>query len=214
MKKSLQKCFNNHNVHKKKDGMMKKIMLFVPILFIFTYLLISCTEESKSNNTFIDQRDGHKYKIVTIGQQTWMAENLNYRSSSGTCFYNNDSVLMSEQYGRLYNWQAALSAVPSGWRLPSKSDWDVLINSLGKDTLAYKNILSDGESGFDALLGGYYSNGIGFSSLGFEARFWSSSAELLDEEWPYFCKVDQFNKLVVMEYGFKTDYLSVRCIKD
>jgi len=93
---------------------------------------------------FQDQRDGQAYRTVTIGTQTWMARNLNYRNATGksdtagVCYnYSADSC---SKFGRLYTWAEAMqgaassSAKPSGiqgicpsnWHVPSDSEWAVL----------------------------------------------------------------------------------------
>ena len=99
--------------------------------------------------------NGNVYKTVTIGTQTWMAENLKstkYNNgipillvtdntewaslqSGAYCWYNNDDENRNE-YGALYNWYAATNNLcPTGWHVPNASDWITLISFLG-DSIA------------------------------------------------------------------------------
>ena len=77
----------------------------------------------------IDPRDGQSYPTVKIGNQTWMARNLNYPTSNALC-YDNDSGHCAK-YGRLYDWSTAKQACPEGWHLPTNPEWDMLINAVG-----------------------------------------------------------------------------------
>jgi len=98
--------------------------------------------------TFKDSRDGQVYKKVTIGSQTWMAENLRYKTGKyvesesswenlkyydkAYCWYEND-IKNFQKYGVLYTYEAAKDGCPSGWHLPSASEWDILENFLKKN---------------------------------------------------------------------------------
>lgn len=97
--------------------------------------------------------DGNVYQTVKIGNQVWMAENLNVtRYNDGTkiskaigqsawtggagglrCFLDNDSAANAALYGQLYNWDAVNSGklAPAGWHVPTKADWDALAEFLG-----------------------------------------------------------------------------------
>jgi uncharacterized protein (TIGR02145 family) len=109
-------------------------------------------------SSIIDQ-DGNTYKVVTIGTQTWMAENLRTtkfndglaivnvtndvewsRMTSGAyCNYNNtineDTIAT---YGRIYNWYAVNTGklAPEGWHIPTLDDWITLTDYLGGISVA------------------------------------------------------------------------------
>lgn len=97
---------------------------------------------------FQDARDGQLYRAVTIGKQTWMAENLNFRGTgtdSGFCHAASSDTCA--KYGRLYTWSAAMAEAassslapsgvrgvcPAGWHLPSIPEWDTLVAVVERD---------------------------------------------------------------------------------
>ena len=92
--------------------------------------LVGCDE---AENVLKDPRDGKKYKTVKIGNQTWMAENLNYEIADSYC-YNNDTS-NCDKYGRLYTRDAALKACPAGWHLPSMDEFKTLIETVGGEKI-------------------------------------------------------------------------------
>lgn len=121
---------------------------------VYTYkqwAIIGITPGSGSSSTVTDI-DGNQYNTVTIGEQTWMAENLKTTkdcdgvgiplitvnsvwptlTTPGCGWYNND-IANKDIYGALYNWYAVQSGklCPTGWHVPSDDDWTILSDFLG-----------------------------------------------------------------------------------
>lgn len=110
----------------------------------------------------IDERDGIVYKTVVIGKQTWMAENLNYAHNKSSCWHDSCSV-----FGRFYTWSVAMDSdaefskngegcgirrtcspaypvrgiCPYGWHLPTKAEYEVLLNFVGTDSASRSKAL-------------------------------------------------------------------------
>ena len=65
---------------------------------------------------FVDKRDSQVYRSVKIGEQVWMAENLNYAynqktsSLDSSSFCYNNELDSCAKYGRLYLWSAAMDS--------------------------------------------------------------------------------------------------------
>ncbi|MFA5228974.1 MAG: FISUMP domain-containing protein [Candidatus Paceibacterota bacterium] len=121
-----------------------------------TLSLSAMLDQTKIFEKFTDTRDGKEYKMVTIGEQVWMAENLAYLPSvvgPGTesnetayyyvyDYYGTDIAAAKatkeyKTYGVLYNWPAAMTACPEGWHLPGAEEWTILINYLGGNEIAH-----------------------------------------------------------------------------
>src|ERR1700756_4772515 len=75
--------------------------------------------------SFKDERDGQTYKTVTLGKQTWMAQNLNFKTTDGSYYYNDDPK-NGETYGMLYSFNVLKDACPKGWHIPSDAEWEEL----------------------------------------------------------------------------------------
>ena len=191
--------------------------------FLFTALalfplvgLASCEKDS-----FTDSRDGQTYRTVQIGNQTWMAENLNYHTEGSSCY--GDKPANCQKYGRHYTWDAALDACPSGWHLPSIAEFDTLIATVGGEYVAGKVLKSksgwksDGNGtddyGFSALPAGFHviDNGY-FGDAGDYANFWSATE--YNSGYAYCMSMDYFSDYAYPSYLDKPLGLSVRCLRD
>jgi uncharacterized protein (TIGR02145 family) len=92
--------------------------------------------------------DIKQYKTVKVGNQVWMAENLNYKTGKSWCFENDD--FYCKKYGRLYDWSTATKACPAGWHLPSDSEWNELEKFAGKGIAGTISALQGGWRDSDA----------------------------------------------------------------
>ena len=125
-----------------------------------------CPDFDESTH-FCDERDGIVYKYVTIGDQIWMAENLNHKVENSFC--NVDSCT---KYGRMYTWGAAMDSAgtystnskgcgftededdvcsikkpargvcPEGWHIPDSTEFAILVDNVGGQEVAGKKLKS------------------------------------------------------------------------
>ena len=211
------------------------------------------TEKNSGNykgifGTMTDARDGQTYKTVQIGDQVWMAENLNYDYHTLQTFsmcYNKDPQKCDE-YGRLYSLAAAVDSAglfgdggvgcgrgnveackvreslrgvcPEGWHLPSESEWMQLLVSLGgvveeSETDEVYPVKASGfnidDSGFNNHSGGcYYPTG-GFSFLGCD-KYWTSSSRNI----PSILELNSQNASAWDTGWALSSFFYVRCVKD
>ena len=194
-------------------------------------------------DSIVDSRDGQVYKTVKIGNQVWMAQNLNYADSVKTpslkgrswCFENDSTNCLT--YGRLYTWAAAVDSqgiCPEGWHLPNKSEWELLVETVGSQSGSKLKSLAgwsyDGngvdEFGFSALPAGYrlYAESLEcgpiktsrcasneFVGVGIDANLWTAT-EYNTKEAYYFHLGDDREDALLKPHE-QTYGISVRCVK-
>jgi uncharacterized protein (TIGR02145 family)/uncharacterized repeat protein (TIGR02543 family) len=172
-------------------------------------------------------------KTVVIGSQKWMAENLN-RETEGSWCYENSSDSCAK-YGRLYTWNAAMTACPSGWHLPTRDEWGALARAAGgTDTYGsggtagkalkstsgwnyYGGIIATDEFGFSALPGGLINYGKAFVDAGYSGLWWTATENLSmnNDYFKYaYVRYMQYNDDGVREDDWARDHFvfSVRCL--
>lgn len=128
---------------------------------------------------------GRNYPYVQIGNQLWLAENLDYKfevdgsqlpigvsgtpSTPSAWYYDNDEAtygVNGNKYGLLYNWYAAKyldanksTLLPEGWHVPTTEEWNTLMKAVGGKSIAGTKLKSI--TGWDS--------GNGDDSYGFNA---------------------------------------------
>jgi uncharacterized protein (TIGR02145 family) len=137
----------------------------------------TATKSGKEQNFFIDERDGNQYKIIKIGNQIMMAENLRYKMPNGSWVYDNNEE-NAIKYGYLYDWETAKKAVHGlyGWHLPTEEEWKSLYQYLGDNAIkVYTAMKKGGSSGFNITLGGARATDGNFNLIDSYAFYWSAT---------------------------------------
>ncbi|MCK9616324.1 MAG: PKD domain-containing protein [Lentimicrobiaceae bacterium] len=185
--------------------------------------------------TLFDERDGKSYTTVVIGQQCWMAENIDIgemiiSSTSASnqadneiiekyCYGN--SQVNCNLYGGLYQWNEMMNYTeeegsqgicPVGWHVPTESEWSALVEYLGGNLYAAIFLKDGGSAGFNALLGGERLTDGSFANKGTYVYFWSSTSK----ETGYAFQIHMLNTFNAVFYTYDEKVLgkSVRCLMD
>jgi uncharacterized protein (TIGR02145 family) len=192
-------------------------------------------------SSFTDSRDGKTYRIVTIGSQTWMAENLNYDAENSRCY--DDDPANCAKYGRLYDWSTVMNLpsdcndsecadqvqsrhqgiCPSGWHVPSDEEWEALVDFVGGESIAGTKLKSTSgcdteyrdsgtdDYGFSALPGGL-GDGSYFDNAGYYGIWWSATEYDASNAWRRYMSYNYSN--VGSDWGYKPLGFSLRCLQD
>jgi uncharacterized protein (TIGR02145 family) len=202
----------------------------------------SCPNATTGNGTL--SCGGQTYKTVVIVSQTWMAENLNYNVNGSKCYAEGVSGVSADsiakncaKYGRLYSWATAKTVCPSGWHLPSNTDWNVLrklINPSCPDELVTLGDFSCANVGtklkatdgwnnngngqdtyeFAALPGGIgpgpNNKNSAFKDVGNQGYWWSATENDVYDAYGMTMYYDRD----YATYIYASALLSVRCLKD
>jgi uncharacterized protein (TIGR02145 family) len=200
-----------------------------------TFYIYNCTTCTPIANEHVYSTEP---RSVQIGTQVWMADNLNvstYRNgnpiaevtdagtwtstTSGAWSWYDNSATNGASYGKLYNGYAVRDPrelCPSGWRMPTFSDFAILTSYLGanpgqkmKATTSWTVNAGTNQSGFSGLAAGYRSQ-FGFSSLGTTGFFAAGSPNIFQVNVFYLDPTDFFvtNQVFHINSG-----VSIRCIK-
>ncbi|OFX43009.1 MAG: hypothetical protein A2046_08780 [Bacteroidetes bacterium GWA2_30_7] len=198
----------------------------------------------------VDIRDGQSYNTILIGSQCWMAENLDIGLLIEANQENNaviekycydDDTVNCNLYGGLYTWNEMMEygtsdngnpgttqgVCPTGWHLPTQSEWDELVALLGGTTVAGGKMKEAGlihwytpntggfnQSGFTARGGGYRIGMWNFTYLHLDGRFWSSTEWDSNSGKYYLLKYNNDDISVNPQSDKDGRAFSVRCIKD
>jgi uncharacterized protein (TIGR02145 family) len=220
-------------------------MMFFSAIFLLLIISAGCKKEKDVPLvTTVEDIDGNSYKFVTIGTQTWMAENLrttrlndgtpieiltsnNIWSNTGNpsyCWFFHDANY-KDKFGALYNFHAVNSGklCPSGWHVPSDSEWLILENHLGGNSDAggklkepgtiYWNEPNNGAtnmSSFNARGSGVRLMNGSFHDLKNFALWWTSST---GGGGSWFKSVNNQSAMLNTQSYHPNNGLSVRCMK-
>ncbi len=195
----------------------------------------SLTRESFLNpqvqyDSIVDNRDGQVYKTVKIGEQVWMAQNLNYADDvkmpelkgNMWCYDNNPEKC--SLMGRLYTWNVAKDSLcPDGYRLPDTTSWNTLIAVAGgvakaaavlKSQFGWDALDGTNDYGFSAVADGEWYRSGSFDSEGLKAYIWSSAEySEASENAAYAIYFGNDGTVSVKKFP-KNNGFSVRCLKN
>ena len=222
------------NVQTAKDSSIYVIIVTYPKkgepVYTDVIPMGKCGTKAYSKRTqFCDTRGtGTIYKMVTIGTQTWMAENLNYETETGSYCYNDDPDNCTE-YGRLYDWDVAVNTTspvcPTGWKVPSASDYNTLLAYIKEDSGSDRtNYMLRSTTGWDKYEGsdenGNNQYGFNLKPAGdrmngkYENLGKTAYHVVTDGTYTYFLSTQSRSDAYMYTWTTTTFARSVRCIKD
>ncbi|MDR2593350.1 MAG: fibrobacter succinogenes major paralogous domain-containing protein [Fibromonadaceae bacterium] len=196
------------DAYKSKKGCIGCLVVFI-VLGIIGGIMENI--EGKGKDYKQQEENKKTYKTVKIGEQTWIAENLNIDMLGSKCYDNKPDNC--DKYGRLYDWETAMKVCPKGYHLPSDAEWTQLTNFVGDFETAGKYLKSKS---------GWNEDGNGEDTYGFSALpsgidtdgYWYSSTENGKTGANVYKIFHVVTRTVIAKGSSKKALFSVRCVKD
>jgi len=212
--------------------------------YVVTELDTFYSNETDFSTLTLSDINGNDYKVVKIGTQLWMAENLKttryndgidiprdaawQKDTTGAyAWFNNEEVSFKPLYGALYNWFVVNTGkiCPSGWHLPSDAEWTQLTDYLGGIDNAGGKLKESGTAHWDSPNTGA-TNETGFTALPSGCRYWDGTFSN-NRACSYFWSATKSNSTEALYRGLYMDTdnifrgqilkqtgFSVRCLKN
>jgi uncharacterized protein (TIGR02145 family) len=198
------------------------------------YLNQDLLKENKYGR-LVDVRDGKVYRTIKIGEQNWMAQNLEYIKPELEYDSLEIDSLLNLKYGLVYRWFDAMyigywysdnlagkpykpwkGLCPDGWHIPFKEEFQTLINTINTYTDSLNAFIA---TGFDKYPNATNTSGFSILPVGNNIRYWTAE----DSEQNNGVGAGIGN--VKYRYAYYSDYSSindtykdlkypVRCIQD
>jgi uncharacterized protein (TIGR02145 family) len=229
---------------------MKKIANQL-IMMLIAMAIVSCiSEEVVVKETPPVDEDGNVYDTIRLGTQVWMSQNLKtskyndgtvipsgldndtWKETTEGAFSTYNNTTRDSIYGKLYNWYAVNSGklCPLGWHIPTKAEFETLINFLGGVDEAGGKMKSTGNSNdetglwsspntgatntssFSGEPGGFKVIAGSIFNVGTMGYWWSSTEESATQATSYFLKHNSAESNT--ELNLKNNGFNCRCVKD
>lgn len=157
-----------------------------------------------------DTRDNKAYALAQVGGKLWMAQDLNYAGSTSECYNEQEANCTSN--GRLYTFNSAQRACPSGWRLPNREEAQAAINDESYPW-SYSGRCKDGDCNFLGQMGFHWTSATPQDGdKNFESNVGDNYTVIIVEKEPEYAGENK--ELKFFQVDAKNKRFSVRCVQE
>ena len=159
--------------------------------------------------------NGMSYKLMQIGGKLWMAQDIDYAGVTSECYNEQQDKCASN--GRLYTFNSAQKACPTGWRLPNRAEAQAALDDENVPW-TYSGRCKDGDCNFLGDMGFHWTSSDPQSTdKKYNDNGGSSGALIIVEKSPDYFKPkedDPDDKAKFFQVDSKAKRFSVRCVQD